>query len=274
MNILVAVNDNYVYPLLVMLESLYKTNTWEPIKVYLLYSNLTKKHIRMIEKITTINSNSLSAIYVKEDVECLPARGFSAETYYRLFAFKYLPSDVDRILFLDPDMIVCDSLKSIYEKQFHNFFVYAVPDKEDDQIKKTRKVFSIDKKYKYVNSGFQLMNIKEIRNQVSYMELNRFILNNADRLPYLDQDVLNILFMDKIGYIDEKYNFDCRFHINTALEKVQYLIEKYLLSFKNDKVVLHYKGKSKPWNKGYTGKYQNYFLKYAKLVKPELKRKI
>jgi lipopolysaccharide biosynthesis glycosyltransferase len=168
-------------------------------------------------------------------------------------------------------MIICKSLKSIYEKDLNNFYFCAVPDYEDDQIIKTKKVFGIQKKYKYVNSGFLLMNLHEIRTSVSDKDLTSFIIRNASNLPYLDQDVLNILFSSKILYAGEDYNYDCRYKTNAIKERLEFVLKEYLFNRKSKRYVLHFKGRSKPWNKNYNGKFCCYFLKYAKLMRLELK---
>ncbi len=43
MNILVTVNDNYMYPLKIMLGSLFRHNKEEEITVYLLHSDVSEK---------------------------------------------------------------------------------------------------------------------------------------------------------------------------------------------------------------------------------------
>ena len=51
---------------------------------------------------------------------------YPVEIYFRIFASKYLPQDLERILYLDADTIVINPLKELYETDFGgNYYVAA-----------------------------------------------------------------------------------------------------------------------------------------------------
>ena len=55
-----------------------------------------------------------------DEIDNLPvyAKRYPVEIYFRLFASLYLPSSVDRVLYLDTDIVVINNLKELYEMDF------------------------------------------------------------------------------------------------------------------------------------------------------------
>ena len=79
--------------------------------------------------------------------------------YYRLLACKFLPSDLDKVLYLDPDIIVINELRSLYELDLSGYLFAAayhkrIPIKEINRIR--LKAYEMDE---YYNSGVLLMNL-------------------------------------------------------------------------------------------------------------------
>lgn len=258
MNILVAVNDFYIEPLIVMLCSLFENNKDE-ISVYLLYSDISNSNLKKVKKIINKYKNKLYIYKIDNKIfDGIPTRLFSKETYYRLLCIKYLPENINRILFLDPDIIIRGSIKKLYNKNLDNKYFIGIIDNEDNNIKKIKKLYNINNNYSYINSGVLLINLKLLRKKIKAEDIIIFIKNNANKLTYLDQDVLNILFYKKISFCNNKYNFDARF------QNVKDCI-LYFLHYNTRKkiIIVHYKGPNKPWKKSYAGKFGIDFYRYA-----------
>ena len=47
------------------------------------------------------------------------------EMYFRRSAAKYLPESLDRILYLDPDIVVLGSVKELYETRLDGYYYAA-----------------------------------------------------------------------------------------------------------------------------------------------------
>jgi len=45
--------------------------------------------------------------------------------YYRLLAFKFLPEELDRILYLDPDILVINPIDELYNMDIDNYLYAA-----------------------------------------------------------------------------------------------------------------------------------------------------
>ena len=106
-NILVNINKGYVKHFLVMMNSLATSNPESEFDVYIMHTDLddeTKAHI-----LTKIKPN-INPIYIYMDKSLFKGapkvKRYPYEIYYRIFAPIMLPESVERILYLDSDLVV------------------------------------------------------------------------------------------------------------------------------------------------------------------------
>lgn len=264
MNILIALNDNYVRPTMTMLKSLFDSNSWGKIAVYLLYIDINDSNLKKMRTLTEESGHAFHPIYITDDrLKDVPTRfHFSVETNFRLFAFEYLPKEVEKILYLDPDMIIKRSLKNFYTSDMKDYYYYAAPELiVDSHVQYICKRYHLPKESKYVNAGVLLINLAAIRENEVAEEIYERLMSNVSHLKYTDQDYINIFCRDKIRVISSRYNVNCRFQ-NTE-DKLLYPFEWLDEKINKKNRIVHYAGSNKPWNKGYKGKYGWDYYKYA-----------
>ena len=106
MNILVTLNSNYIKPLKVMLKSLFLNNKEEKFSIYLMHSSLTDEELDDLNNYIHIHGNQLKIINIVDSCfENAPILlHYTMDMYYRLLAHKFLPENLERILYLDPDI--------------------------------------------------------------------------------------------------------------------------------------------------------------------------
>lgn len=112
MNILIAVDSNYIVPAKVMLKRL-SIHLSEKLDIYLLYSSLREKHNEDLSRFCMKECGAeLHPMYVeRKTFNEMPLTGwFSVEVYFRLIAPFILPENIKRILWIDADIII----KKIY----------------------------------------------------------------------------------------------------------------------------------------------------------------
>lgn len=258
MNILIAINSNYLIAARVMLTSLFENNK-EFINVYLLYNDLNENEIEILRHCVEDKYKcKLHPILVdKNQFNNLPiSHHFTIETYYRFLAQSIISNDIERILWLDVDMIVKKSIKDLYYQDFDDKYIIvcqSINKHPEVLIKK----LGLKENSKYFNAGMILFNLKEIRENVSPMIYFEYIENNRDKITWLDQDVLNAIYNEKSKYVDYKiYNMQ-----TFSDEKIDKLdIEK----INNDTAIIHYIGACKPWNLKYNNYCSKFYWQYAK----------
>ena len=116
MNIVTALNRKYIPYTTVMLLSLGMNND-EEADAYLLNSELTDEDITRMLDILTEHGVVIHPVYVDRSrfSDRLPRNEqWTLETYYRLLMTELLPENIDRLLYLDGDMIINKSLQELY----------------------------------------------------------------------------------------------------------------------------------------------------------------
>lgn len=113
----------------------------------------------------------------------------------------------DKVLYLDVDTIVLDSLEELWNTDITNYAIAAwVEDKDENLVP---EVFRWPRRYlkksRYINSGVILFNLKFIREHG--IDDQQIKLLNENYFPFPDQDVINLACDGYIKYLDPIYNF-------------------------------------------------------------------
>ena len=249
-----------------MLYSLYFNNPGEAFNLYLLHSRIKPDELHELEEYTSRYGQRLFVLTAGEGdfAEAPVVKHYTKEMYYRLLAFKYLPADLDKVLYLDPDILVINSIKDLYDLDLSGW-MYAAAYHDRLMVKEINRVrfleYDLDE---YFNSGVLLMNLKRQREVVKEEEIFAFVQKNKNRLILPDQDVLNSLYAKHILKLDEiKYNYDTRFYkyfrfLSKGKISMDYVIQ--------NTVILHFCGKRKPWHNNYSGEFHSLYKHYEKLA--------
>ena len=240
MNILVTPCKKYLRYLINLVFSLKKYN--DDITIYLLYMDISERKIRKFKKRVKdeVGCECITIKIDKEICEELPVynKRLTHEAYLRLFAPFYLPNDLDRILYLDIDIIAQKSIKDFYYQDFEEKSLVVIPrmhgsnnnDNKNDKIR-----IGVNENHKYFNSGVLLMNLNKIRKNIRTEDILDIVDKKRDYLILEDQDVLNILFENDVKYESDKYNYQLIF------------MKKFDMEELNGAHLLHYQGSEKPW---------------------------
>ena len=247
MNIATALNKKYIPYTTTMLLSLAMNNR-EDIEVYILSSELDDEDIALITEVLSPYNVKIYSITIDRKLfgEKLPvSEQWSIEMYYRLMLCELLPLKVERILYLDGDLIVNKSIREFYHKDFENNEIIACFDKgglntADRYSKKNNEMFAeaYSCGYKYFNSGVMLMNIEKMRTKYSLA----YYLDAMEKWDYKmeapDQDILNWVHWKNVGYVDYKvYDLFSRVAHNQGMTYADVM---------RDVAIIHFAG-YKPW---------------------------
>ena len=266
MNILVTVDSNYIRPLKVMLYSLFTTNHQHRFHIFLIFSRIKPEEIQDIEKFIPERGHDFSPITIRghEFYDAPVLRHYSDAMYYRLLAFQYLPEELDRVLYLDPDILVINNIQPLYDEDLSRWMFAAAAHnrlltKELNQV----RVMEYELK-EYFNSGVLLMNLPLQRKHMNEDDIFDFVEKYKNRLILPDQDVLNYLYSKNIKKLNEiKYNYDARYYRYYRLTSNGKVNMDYVM---RNTVILHFCGKKKPWHENYSGEFHSLYKHYEKLA--------
>ena len=117
MNLLMTLDRNYVPQLNVMLFSALHSDSAAHFDVYLLHDEGLSEADMVGTRVLLGQRGELHLIRVNEDglADAPTSDRYPKAIYYRIFAAKYLPDTLERVLYLDPDIVVRQSLRELYE---------------------------------------------------------------------------------------------------------------------------------------------------------------
>lgn len=262
MNILVTLDSNYIEVLIVMLKSLAINNKNYSFDVYVMNENLTKKEVEHLRKNTFKNINIID-LKVKDDEfnKAPTTKRYPKEMYFRILASFYLPKSVDKILYLDPDLVVINSIEKLYNIDLDNYYFAAATHVFGFLQTFNRLRLNLEKNNVYVNSGVLLMNIDLLRKEQNKKDVYDFISKNKNKLMLPDQDVISGLYSNKILPLDPYiYNMT-----EKLLIQKNYLPRINLSWIKENSVIIHYCGKNKPWKNKYKGILNKFYKNYESI---------
>jgi len=252
-HILVTLDRNYLKVLSVMLYSLSQSDPEGVYTVYVVNNTLTEEDFASLSAL--LPRTELVNVRVPEDLlQNAPVSDrYPTEMYYRLFAARYLPQQLERILYLDPDLVVLHSLRSLYQIDFDSKLFAAASHIESRTFRElNRRRLHLSEHAKYLNSGVMMMNLALLRKE-SPQTIIDYIQSHKATLLLPDQDVLNALYADRTVPLDpmvynlgEKYLRLKNLHLPPQ--------EKLTLDWvRSNTAIVHYYGRNKPWKEHYRG---------------------
>ena len=171
-----------------------------------------------------------------------PPLSYGVSAYYRLILPDLLP-DLEKILYLDCDLIVLDDVGKLFDIDLGGRFIAAAATKvrpeHCDRI-------GLDRKCAYFNSGVMLFALAKMHRE---KQIDRFIALfgqlGADKIKYADQDILNLAYAANYLKLPLRWNIMTSVYRNPPEEKL-YSAEETVEALK-DPGICHFTGNHKPW---------------------------
>lgn len=252
-NIAIALNDKVTVPAYVMLRSLVINTISNPVCIYVLYSDLKEASRSLLEEASRCGSSDNLIQFIKIDsnkTNGLPYNQlWSIEAYYRLMLPELLGNKIERILYLDVDIIVNKDISEFYDMDFEGKLLMVTKDLEfenilamDEPDSRKRNAFFTELKKSgmdYFCSGVLLMNLKELRKNFTFQRYMEIFGQIRDKIILFDQDLLNYTHWNDVKFVDEKkYGL----FTQTAHQNGMTYEEA-----KREVSILHFTGRAKPW---------------------------
>lgn len=267
MNIMVSANKKYLFPAKAMLKSL-SANCDEFLEVYFITERdmIDKENLSKFERFVSKECNgSLHIIYIDIDEKLKKVLTDSLQNpnifplmvYNCILGLFFLPETIDRILYLDSDMINIGDMSQLYYQDFEDNMLCAVEEPDNSHTRWRKSELKLGKEHRCINSGLLLYNVRKIRSQLSLNSIYECAISHVEKLFYPDQDLINCLFTGKFKLCDSK-------RYNVRIRSTSKISSFELLS--GEAVNIHFLGSEKPWNKGFENDAYKIFWKYAKNV--------
>ena len=252
MNLLFSINRNFTELLCRCLSSVLKNGEAEGYEVYILHSDLTEADMQTI-RVSAGDRAAVHFLSVDEAIfEGFPESArYPKQIYYRLAAPLLLPRELDRILYLDVDLVVINSLQELYHMDFGGNYYIACSHVREFLTKFNQLRLKVEDDVPYINTGVMVMNLPALRENLTLEQIR----DTAARMRTFflpDQDLLTVMHGGHILLADTlRYNLSDRilraWNADPRNERLD------LQWVRENACIIHYYGKNKPWNDDYSG---------------------
>lgn len=267
MDIVCSIDDNYVQHCAVMLTSLFENNRSEGHVIHLLTEGLASNNRSFIEELVhsyngqfcyyIVDSDTLSSCPLK------PTDHLTIATYYRLLMADILPKSLDRILYLDCDIVVNRSIEELWNTSLQGYALAAV-EEMGCSVPDVYERLQYDSSYGYFNAGVLLVNLRWWREHNMTLVFFDYIEKKFSRLIAHDQDVLNALLHDKCFHLSIDWNVEEAFYHYSFIKR--FWSTKGIRKTLCCPSIIHYTWKPKPWEPSCVHPFRaNYFFYMSKV---------
>ena len=269
--VLCAADDNYVRPLAVTLHSaVTHLRDGNRLQVILMDGGMSPASWELLRQ--TFDGLPIEISVIRPDLEEVrklsTSHHITHTAYLRLLAGRLLPDSIDRVIYLDSDLLVQDDLSLLWEMELGDDYCRAVPDvacpnvdfrKAKSNFKKASpylaalspirnwKQLGLDPSAKYFNSGVMILNIRRMRDEKIETQLLECLRQNQRYVWCWDQYALNVVFADAWQPLPARWNQGAHFfqfpsEAESPIDKLQFV------EARDNPAIIHYTTEWKPWD--------------------------
>lgn len=172
----------------------------------------------------------------------------SKATYYRFLLPYLLPTELERVIFLDADLVCHGDIKGLWQISLDKAPLAAMVVKAyPDQIVRMGL-----KRGLYLNAGVLVLNLPVWRQDNISQRLIDYMLTFPEKIDWLDQDAIAIVLEGQIVPFNERFNttIDCVTGDGTITDST---------------VIIHYTGSCKPWHQWCPDDRKQFYWQYLKM---------
>lgn len=264
-HIVSCTDNNYVMPLGVAMTSAF-INCQSAVTYHIITTDVVSdtNKAKLLECANKYNGQVVFYDIKSDVLAQLPVResGYlSVACYVRIFIEQLLPVYIDRVIYLDCDLIVNQDLNELWTtpltcKAAGVVYDSIVKDEFYDRL-------MYDRKFLYFNSGVMLINLDYWREHKIMKQCLDFIKHYPNRIVCEDQDVLNAVLHENTLYLPIKYNAICTVFFKEYQFPSEYSVE--VEEARKNPVIVHYSW-IKPWHRECDHTLADLFFKYQNLT--------
>jgi len=191
-------------------------------------------------------------------IDCIPQI-----MWYRVMLPDLLPH-LDRILYLDADIIAVSSLKPLWATSLEGQWLAAVDNVMEPHVRQHPLQLGLPSENDYFNSGVLLFNLKQMRADDCTARILAVARDPERKLFWPDQDALNLVLASRRVRLHPRWNCQNTLFYYTHGEHT--FGKQLMQEAVRDPGLLHFEGYhlTKPWNFMCTHRHKDLYWKFRK----------
>lgn len=246
-SIVSSTNENFAPHLATLLCSLLDKND-SHFHFYIIDDGLSLRSKLLLNRtISPYNDAVISYISVDTTLfeNMVESNRIPQSAYYRIAIPNLITNpDIDRIIYLDCDMLVMDSIEELWEMDLGEHLLGAVEDAGFHH--RLEKMMIPFQSSCYFNSGLMVLDLAKWRKEHISEKVLQFAHDFPEKLKFHDQDALNAILHDRWTQLHPKWNAQTYMMMK---EKVHPTLLGHLQYREARKrpCIIHFCGHEKPW---------------------------
>lgn len=266
-NIVCIADEAYAQHTAVMLASLFCHNPDLRFRVFLMTYTMSSETKKRLQEVVGEHGelHVLEDDYAQSGIMALKtettSKSWNPIMYLKLLIPQKLPSDVERFLFLDVDMVINHDISELYHTDLRGNVLAACDDYKFQEAHRAR--LGLLPSELYVNSGVMVVDLKAWREQERHCPMIDFLKDYKDVLNN-DQDGFAIYFRGEIMLLPNHWNVTTFY-----FEQVPRVLDKYLPEvdeLRKNPYVIHFCEPVKPWFADCRHPYRHLYRKYLQMT--------
>jgi len=268
LNIAYSCNEDYIQHTGISMLSLFENNkTIDNISIYFIAKDVSDESIKKLNDLAKQYNREF--IVIPFDNLCKDLKintlGRHIETVYAKLFFGQIKG-IDKILYIDSDTVINDSLKELWDIDISDYLVAGV----ETYTVSAKEELGLNKNDKFINDGVVLMNLDQIRKQKVEEKFLQAIKKFNGNPPVLSEGIINLVCRGQILSLHPKFNLLSGlfwYKKNPFSLMNNYYSKKIIEEAKNTPVIIHYLSAfyNRPWNKYCTHPLKNKYIYYKNL---------
>jgi lipopolysaccharide biosynthesis glycosyltransferase len=282
-----TIDENYVQHCAVTITSLCNNTPNAKINISIVHNGISKKNISKLNKYlkSFVNINQVNWLEINPELlkDAPLTHHVSLATYYRILLPDILDKNLNKVLFLDSDLIIRENITPLWQTEISQFSHAGVIEYGTDHQHK--KSIGISEDSLYFNAGVMLINLDYWRDYNISQKAVQYIRENKEQITLWDQDVLNYIIESKWLPVEPKWNATAIVFKSELWEQRGFASQlcEQLEQVKNNPSIIHFTGSAKPWHYYHNHPHKNdyyYYLKktpwrnFTPIGQPSLRAKI
>ena len=268
-DIVIASDRNYLHLVSTCVVSLSETNPDEKLHIHLLSNGIDVVDLGSLKTVVERYRGKLS-VYPIENLRKrltvdVPST-ISVTSYARLFVGSILPENIDRVLYIDCDIMFSGNIRKLFDIDLADNLVGGVL---DPLISRTyKKEIKIPMDEPYINAGVLIISLNQWRSENMEQKFVDYLIANKGKVHHHDQGIINAVCMGRKKILPPEFNV-----MSNSLCYPWKELRKINTPFYNQEeynkgiscpVIIHFTGAiyGRPWIVGCTHPYAKDFLQF------------
>lgn len=267
-NILITPDESYFHLAVVALKSLFDTNKGE-FHIHLFSNGLSDDKLQMVRHLLPQDRATLTVYdvsHLKEEIGLDITSEMPFSAYSRLFMASILPESIEKVLYLDCDIVIRDNIRELYDTPFEGALVCGVLDLVLSNT--YRKLVGLPNGEPFINAGVQLVALKAWREEHLQQRIVDFIRTKNGKVFHHDEGVINAVCAGKKKIVPPRFNtinnyFNYPYKYMKLITPDFYTEQEYNEA-RNNPAIIHYTGllSGRPWEEGCTHPFKKLYFDY------------